>query len=147
MRIRTANRIGPTAAVPPFAWGADRLNGHLAEIDAAIVDAQYERAVTLAYACLEGFYDAFYREKHLGEPPPNEIIALSRAVRDWLRSSIGDYPGEALNLTTHISHAVDRARNRFSEAHFAGEAGRWLVTYVRDLVNTQIRPRLHFMGQ
>lgn len=89
---------------------------------------------------------AFFREKRPGEVPPTEIIALSREVRDWLRATIVDYPHEALNLTNHISHAVDRARNRFSEAHFGGEAGRWLATYIRDLVNTQIRPLLHFMG-
>lgn len=137
----------PTATVPPFAWGAERLNGYLSDIDASIAVAQYDRAVGLAYTCLEGFYGAFYREKHPGQIAPNEILALSRAVRDWLRSAIAEYPDEALNLTNHISHAVDRARNRFSEAHFGGEAGRWLAIYARDLVNTQIRLLLHFMGR
>jgi hypothetical protein len=139
--------LAPAVIVPPFAWGADRLNGYLGEIDSAIAAGQYERAVNLAYTCLEGFYSAFVREKHPSEPPPAEIIALSRAVRDWLRTTIVNYPDEALNLTTHISHAVDRARNRFSEAHFGEEAGRWLATYARDLVNTQIRLLLHFMGR
>ena len=137
----------PAATIPPFAWGADRLNGYLSDIDGSIAVAQYERAVGLAYTCLEGFYGAFYREKHPGQTPPHEILALSRAVRDWLRSAISEYPDEALNLTSQISHAVDRARNRFSEAHFAGEAGRWLAIYARDLVNTQIRLLLHFMGR
>jgi hypothetical protein len=136
----------PTASVPSFAWGADRLNGYLSDIDASIAARQYERAVGLAYTCLEGFYGAFYRQKHPGQTAPNEILALSRAVREWLRSAIAEYPDEALNLTNHISHAVDRARNRFSEAHFAAEAGRWLAIYVRDLVNTQIRLLLHFMS-
>lgn len=137
----------PTVSVPPFAWGADRLNAYLSDIDASIAATQYERAVGLAYTCLEGFYGAFYREKYPAQSPPNEILALSRSVRDWLRSAIAEYPDEALNLTNHISHAVDRARNRFSEAHFAAEAGRWLAIYVRDLVNTQIRLLLHFMGR
>ena len=137
----------PAAVVPAFAWGAERLNSFLSEIDGSIAATQYGRAVGLAYTCLEGFYVAFYREKHPGDTPPHEIVALSRAVRDWLRSAISEYPDEALSLTNHISHAVDRARNRFSEAHFAGEAGRWLAIYVRDLVNTQIRLLLHFMGQ
>ena len=137
----------PTVAVPAFAWGADRLNGYLAEIDAAIAAGQDDRAVNLAYTCLEGFYSAFIREKRPGEVLPTDIIALSRAVRDWLRSTIADYPVEVLNLTNHITHAVDRARNRFSEAHFGEEAGRWLAAYVRDLVTTQIRLLLHFMGQ
>ena len=51
---------------------------------------------------------------------------------------------QVLNLIKHTAHAVDKARNRFSEAHFGGEAGLWLATYMRDLVNTQIRLLLHF---
>jgi hypothetical protein len=136
----------PTVSVPASAWSADRLNGYLSDIDASLASGEYDRAVSLAYTCLEGFYGAFFREKHPDRPAPTEIITLSRAVRDWLRSTITDYPDEALGLTNHISHAVDRARNRFSEAHFAGEAGRWLAIYVRDLVNTQIRLLLHFMN-
>jgi hypothetical protein len=30
--------------------------------------------------------------------PPTEIIALSRWIRDYLRSKISDYPDEVLNL-------------------------------------------------
>jgi hypothetical protein len=33
----------------------------------------------------------------------------------------------------------------FSEAHFGGEAGRWLAIYMRDLVNSQVRLLFHFM--
>jgi hypothetical protein len=47
-------------------------------------------------------------------------------------------------MVMHVSHTVDRARNRFSEAHFEEEAARWLAVFVRDLVNTQIRLLLHF---
>jgi hypothetical protein len=135
----------PRAVVHPVVWSAARLNDYLAEMDAAIGTGQYERAINLAYTCLEGFYTAFIREKDSTHTPPSEIIALSRWIRDYLRRTIAHYPDEALNLITHISHAVDRARNRFSEAHFGTEAGRWLATYIRDLVNTQIRLLLHFM--
>jgi hypothetical protein len=66
-------------------------------------------------------------------------------VKDYIRSTISEYPDEVLNGITQAAHAVDKARNRFSESHFASEAGSWLSTYVRDLVNTQIRLLLHFM--
>jgi len=138
--------LGPSADIPAFAWSADRLNGYLGEIDSAIIAGHYERAVNLAYTCLEGFYSAFLRQKFPHETPPTEIIALSRAVKNWFRATIPDYPDEVLNLIGHVSHAIDKARNQYSEAHFGGEAGRWLATYARDLVNTQIRLLLHFMG-
>jgi hypothetical protein len=136
---------GPSGKVPPKLWNADRLNRLLSEMDTAIASTQYDRAVGLAYTCLEGFYGAFFRAKAPGQPAPNEIIALSRWIRDHLRATIVDYPDEVLNLLGQTAHAVDRARNRFSEAHFAGEAGRWLATYCRDLVNSQVRLLLHFM--
>jgi len=137
--------VGPTGAVPAEAWNADRLNRMLEQIDEAIAASANGRAVTLSYTCLEGFYGSFFRSKASGENPPNELIALSRWIRDHLRQNIAEYPDEVLNLINHSSHAVDRARNQFSESHFAGEAGRWLAIYVRDLVNSQIRLLLHFM--
>lgn len=135
----------PLAVVPQKAWNADRLNTFLAQIDEAIGKAEYERSVTLAYTCLEGFYGAFVEAKIPGQTRPNEIIALARWIKDHLKKSLPSYPDEVLNLVTQTSHAVDRSRNRFSEAHFGGEAGRWLAIYMRDLVNTQIRLLLHFM--
>jgi hypothetical protein len=66
-------------------------------------------------------------------------------TRPYLKNTIKDYPDEVLNGITNAAYAVDKSRNRFSESHFAGEAGSWLATYVRDLVNTQIRLLLHFM--
>lgn len=143
--ILAGETTGPTGIVPAEMWNADRLNRLLGEIDAAITATQYERAVGLAYTCLEGFYGAFFRAKAPGQPAPNEIIVLSRWVRDHLRGTIAEYPDEVLNLIGQTAHAVDRARNRFSEAHFAGEAGHWLATYTRDLVNSQVRLLLHFM--
>lgn len=136
---------GPVGNVPAELWNADRLNRLLGETDTAIAAGQYERAVALAYTSLEGFYGAFFRLKAPNQAAPNEIIALSRWIRDHLRTTIAEYPDEVLNLIGQTAHAVDRARNRFSEAHFAGEAGHWLATYCRDLVNSQVRLLLHFM--
>jgi hypothetical protein len=136
---------GPAAVVPQDAWRADRLNDSLAEIDRSIQARNFERAITLSYMTLEGFYKAFLRKNAPEHAELTEIIALSREVRRWLSTAVGAYPEEALNLVNGISHAVDRARNRFSEAHFEEEAARWLAVYVRDLLNTQVRLLLHFM--
>jgi hypothetical protein len=137
--------LGPTASIPAEAWNAERLNAYLAEVDAAIQEQEYERAVTLSYTCLEGFLGAFLRAKATLSSYPHEMIGLSRLVRDYLRTTIENYPDEVLNLINHTGHAVDKARNRFSESHFADEAGSWLATYVRDLVNSEVRLLLHFM--
>lgn len=114
--------------------------------DAAISAGEYERTVTMAYTCLEGFLGAFLRAKVPGQASyPNEIVALSKEVCEHLKAINQGYPGEVLNLIKHSVHALDRARNRFSESHLGGEAGRWLATYMRDQVNTQIRLLPHFM--
>ena len=143
--IIAGGAAGPRGEIPPETWNADRLNRMLGEIDEAIGLGQFERAVALAYTCLEGFYGAFFRANAPNEPAPNEIIALSRWIRNHLRATIQDYPDEVINLIGQTAHAVDRARNRFSEAHFANEAGRWLAMYVRDLVNSQVRLLINFM--
>jgi len=144
-RVLGGGTLAPTASIPAEAWNSDRLNAYLAEIDAAIHVAGYERAVTLSYTCLEGFLGAFLRAKVPMNSYPKEIIDLSRSVRDYLKTTIKNYPDEVLNLIGHTAYGVDRARNRFSESHFADEAGSWLATYVRDLVNSEIRLLLHFM--
>jgi hypothetical protein len=135
---------GPIAVVPDHSWNAARLNEHLAEIDNCIASAHYQRAVSLTYTCLEGFYKAFVVQCVPEGSKETEIIALSRCIKKYLSQTIGSYPDEALTMVTHISHTLDRARNRFGEAHFDEEAARWLAVYVRDLVNTQIRLLLHF---
>jgi hypothetical protein len=136
---------GQAAVVPQDAWRADRLNESLAEIDHSIQAGNFERAITLSYTTLEGFYKAFLRRNAPEHADLTEIIALSREVKRWLSTAVGAYPEETLNLVNSISHAIDRARNRFSEAHFEEEAARWLAVYVRDLLNTQVRLLLHFM--
>jgi len=137
--------IAPTASVPAEAWNSDRLNANLKEVDAAIQSGEFGRAVTLSYTGLEGFLGAFLRAKVNLREYPHEIIELSKQVRNYLRTSIQKYPDEVLNLINHTGYAVDKARNRFSESHFADEAGRWLAVYVGDLVNSEIRLLLHFM--
>jgi hypothetical protein len=136
----------PSATVPEYAWNGDRLNEYLTGMDQAIAGGDYKRAVTMAYTCLEGFLGAFVRAKSPGQTSyPNEIVALSKEVCDHLKSINKDYPDEVLNLIKHSAHAVNKARDRFSESHFGGEAGLWLAKYMRDMVNTQIRLLLHFM--
>ena len=76
---------------------------------------------------------------------PNEIIELAKEVKTHLKGAIKEYPDEVLNGITQAAHAVDKSRNQFSESHFGKEAGLWLATYVRDLVNTQVRLLLHFL--
>ena len=107
--------VAPTASIPAEAWNSDRLNAYHADIDAAIRDREYARAVTLSYTCLEGFLGAFLRAKITMNSYPHEIIELSKQVRDHLRTTIQNYPDEVLNLIGQTGHAVDKARNRFSE--------------------------------
>lgn len=121
------------------------MNDYLAEIDAAIAAGNFERAVTLSYTCLEGFLGAFMRAKEKREIYSHEIVTLAKEVKAYLKQAIKEYPDEVLNGITSSAYAVDKARNQFSESHFGSEAGSWLATYVRDLVNTQIRLLLHFM--
>jgi hypothetical protein len=134
----------PDVVVPAGTWNAARLNDYLQEINDAIAADQFDRAVSLAYTCLEGFYKAFYRTKQ-NDNPPNDLIDLAKWIWNHLRTTIDEYPDEVLALIKTTAHALDRARNRFSESHFDGEAAAWLAIYVRDLVNTQIRLLLHFM--
>jgi hypothetical protein len=135
----------PTARVSFEVWNADRLNKYLSEIDDSISSRNYERAVSLSYTCLEGFYKAFVKAKVAdGEKAKQEILALSRAIQTYLKQVVKEYPDEAITMVNHISHTVDKARNGFSESHFGEETGAWLAVYIRDLVNSQIRLLLHF---
>lgn len=137
----------PIAEVAEELWNAERLNKYLVEIDESIVSTNYERAVALSYTCLEGFYKSFAMRKIPdGDKIKPEIITLSKAIQIYLKQTVKDYPDEAITMINHISHTVDKARNGFSEAHFGAETGSWLAVYIRDLVNSQIRLLLHFIG-
>jgi len=115
------------------------------DMDVAIAEEKYERTVTLGYTCLEGFLKAFFRSKFPFDECPNEITALAKQVKEYLKNENPEYPDELLNLVSQTAHAVNRTRDRFSESHFGGEAGPWVAQYVRDIVNTQIRLLLHFI--
>jgi hypothetical protein len=105
----------------------------------------YERALSLAYSCLEGFLKAYCQQHVPDAVKVDELIALTKAVRAHLRETVQDYPDEAFAMLSHVAHTVDRSRNRFSESHFASDGGRWLPVFVRDLVNSEIRLLMHFM--
>jgi hypothetical protein len=137
--------IGPSADVPKSYLNAARLNLWLSRIDEAIDERKPERAVTLAYSCLEGFFRAFMREKQPKTDHPKEIVSLSKEVREFVKNSEKECPGEVLNLITQIAHAVNKGRDGFSESHFGKDAGLWLALFLRDLVNTQIRMLAHFL--
>jgi hypothetical protein len=137
--------IAPAASIPPEAWSADRLNEYLRSTDEALADKKYGLTVTLAYTCLEGFFKAFVHQNLPFDDEENEIVALARMVKDFLKASNKQYPDEILNLITQSAHAVNKTRDGFSDSHFGEEAERWLAYYMRDLVNTQIRLLLHFM--
>jgi len=138
--------VAPSASIADDAWNAHRLNRYLDQIDSCIASSEYERAVSLCYTCLEGFYKSFVRQNIPDRSDEKEIIKLSKLIKKHLRGTIDDFPDEALTMINHISYTVDRTRNQFSESHFANEPARWLATYMRDLVNTQIRMLLHFMS-
>src|SRR5207244_11981659 len=108
-------------------------------------DCNYEQAISLSYSALEGAYKACVRKNVAEKAQLSEIIDLSKEIKRYLSSTLSSYPDEALSMVNHISHTVDRARNRFSESHFENEAARWLAVYIRDLVNTQVRLLLHFL--
>ena len=140
--------LGENAAVPiPTikAWNSERLKRYLDNIDEAIAAGEYERAVTLAYTCLEGFLKAFVIQHEPEHVQEKEIIRLSRVVRNHIRKIQADCPDEALTMLNQIAHTIDRSRNRFSDAHFGEETGRWLAVFIRDLVNSEIRLLLYFL--
>jgi hypothetical protein len=76
---------------------------------------------------------------------PKEIVKLAILAREHLKNMFKDWPPEVLNNVSHAAYAVDKARNAFSDSHFGAQAESALATYIRDLVNTQIRLLLHFM--
>jgi hypothetical protein len=135
----------PRAAVPDHIWNADRLNRTLEDIDSCITAGRHERAITLSYTCLEGFFRAFIDNRIPDKKEVRELVSMSREIQRYLKSNIPAYPDEALKLINHIAHTVDRTRNGFSESHFGNEAEKWLSTFVRDCVNSSIRLLLSFM--
>ncbi|MGH9575024.1 MAG: hypothetical protein ACRD40_16020, partial [Candidatus Acidiferrales bacterium] len=135
----------PMARIPVDAWNSDRLKGFLCDMDDALQEKRLERVLTLAYTCMEGFFKAYVRKNVPAQSKENEIVALSKIVKDDLKERNKAYPGELFNVIGQTAHAINRIRDGFSESHFGEEAGLWVAVYARDLVNTHIRLLLHFM--
>lgn len=136
---------GPAVSIPEHVWNADRLNEYLENIDTSITQGNHQRAISLSYTCLEGFFKAFIEHKIPDKRGLTELIAMSREIQSYLKTVVQAYPDEAMKLLNHITHAVDKTRNSFSESHFGEEAEKWLSTFVRDCVNSAIRLVLSFM--
>jgi len=135
----------PNPVVSAEAWNGEKLASLITEIDNSITRGDYSRAVTLEYTCLEGFYKAYVRKNVPSEIDENEIIKLSKIVKDDLKQRLVDYPEESISIIGNIAHTVDRARNKFSESHFSGDASRWLSVFLKDLMNSVVRLLLNFM--
>lgn len=135
----------PSVSIPAEAWNADRLQMFLREMDTALDQNNPARALTLAYTCLEGFFKVFVQKNIPAAVGENEITALGKLVKDYLKDKNGEYPSEVFNVLGQTAHAINRVRDAFSESHFGKEADMWVAVYIRDLVNTHIRLLLHFM--
>jgi hypothetical protein len=126
-------------------WNNEKLLFLINEIDNSITRGDYSRAVTLEYTCLEGFYKAYIRKNIPTETSENEIIKLSKLIKDDLKQRLIEYPEESISMIGHIAHTIDKARNKFSESHFSGDASRWLSIFLKDLMNSTVRLLLNFM--
>ena len=135
----------PRIEIDPNIWNSSRLNSHLAAIDSSIIDINYNRAVNLSYSCLEGFYKAFIKQKISEKKDIVEITQMSREIREYIKNENPEFPTELYNLVNHVTHALDKIRNGFSEAHFGEDSQRWLASYLRDIVNSNIRLLLNFL--
>ena len=138
----------PTTVMPSKAWGSEKLNTALRDIDNAIELENYNRAVTLSYTCLEGLYKAYIQECVPEHNNVTELITLARHVKNDIAGKLKSsekYPEQIVNAIPTITNAVANSRNSFSESHFDNEASRWLAIFTRDLVNSIGRLLLHFM--
>lgn len=138
----------PTTVIPQKLWSSEKLNLSLKEIDKAIDAQQFNRAVTLAYTCLEGLYKAYVQENIPDKIQTTGIIALSKLVKNDISEKLrekGNFPEEIVNSIPTITNAVANSRNGFSESHFAKDANKWLAIFARDLTNSIGRLLLHFV--
>ena len=135
----------PRIEIDPNIWNSSRLNSHLSGIDSSILVSNYNRAVNLSYSCLEGFYKAFINQKIPEKKDLVEITKMAREIRDFIKHNNPEFPDELYNLVNHVTFAIDRTRNGFSEAHFGEDSQRWLASYLRDIVNSNIRLILNFL--
>lgn len=138
----------PTTVVPQNLWSSEKLNLSLQDIDKAIDAQQFNRAVTLAYTCLEGLYKAYVRENIPDQIHTTSLIPLSKLVKNDISEKLrekGSFPEEIVNSIPTITNAVANSRNSFSESHFSKDANKWLAIFARDLTNSIGRLLLHFV--
>lgn len=138
----------PVTIIPQNLWSSEKLNLSLKEIDNAIDAQQFNRAVTLAYTCLEGLYKAYVRENIPDKTNVTDLIPLSKLVKDHISKQLkdkGNFPEQIVNSIPTITNAVANSRNGFSESHFDKDANKWLAMFGRDLTNSIGRLLLHFV--
>lgn len=138
----------PTTVVPANLWSSEKLNNSLEEIDRAIESQQFNRAVTLAYTCLEGLYKTYVRSHVPDKAHVSELIPLARLVKDDISEklrSAESFPEQIVNAIPTITNAVANSRNGFSDSHFDEDANKWLAIFARDLTNSIGRLLLHFI--
>jgi hypothetical protein len=138
----------PTTIIPHSLWSSEKLNLSLKDIDKAIDAQQFNRAVTLAYTCLEGLYKAYVRENIPDQANVTSLIPLSKLVKNDISEKLkakGNFPEEIVNTLPTLTNGIANSRNSFSESHFDKDANKWLAIYVRDLTNSIGRLLLHFV--
>lgn len=138
----------PVAVVPLDLWNSEKLNNSLKDIDHAIDAQQFNRAVTLAYTCLEGLYKSYVRKHVGGKVDLTDLMQLCRVVKDDIAEKLkarGPFPVEIVNALPTLTNAVANSRNSFSESHFADDAQKWLAMFARDMTNSIGRLLLHFI--
>lgn len=138
----------PTTHIPHNLWSSEKLNNSLKDIDNAIDAQQFNRAVTLAYTCLEGLYKAYVRENIPDKSDVTDLLPLSKLVKNHVANELqqkGDFPEQIVNSIPTITNAVANSRNGFSESHFDKDANKWLAIFARDLTNSIGRLLLHFV--
>lgn len=138
----------PAAVVPVDLWNSEKLNNSLKDIDHAIDAQQFNRAVTLAYTCLEGLYKTYVRRHVPQGIGLSDLMQLCKVVKDDITEKLrarGEFPEQIVNSIPTLTNAVANSRNGFSESHFADDSQKWLAVFARDLTNSIGRLLLHFV--
>lgn len=138
----------PLTIVPLDLWNSEKLNNSLKDIDHAIDAQQFNRAVTLAYTCLEGLYKSYVKKHVPAKAELTDLLQLCKAVKDDITEKLkarGPFPVEIVNAIPTLTKAVANSRNSFSESHFADNAQKWLALFARDMTNSIGRLLLHFI--
>lgn len=138
----------PTTVVPLDLWNSEKLNLSLKEIDNSIDANQFNRAVTLAYTCLEGLYKAYVQRHAPQSTSLTDLLQLCKVVKDDITLKLrarGQFPEQIVNSIPTLTNAVANSRNGFSESHFGDDSQKWLAVFARDLTNSVGRLLLHFI--